>query len=70
MIDHAALKDRVVELGGDPDCLHCRLGTLVKFVPPLVVAGKVYVPTYDNALNVYGLLPSNQNAQTNRPTKP
>jgi outer membrane protein assembly factor BamB len=33
-----------------------RLGTLVKFVPPLVVAGKVYVPNYDNAINVYGLL--------------
>lgn len=33
-----------------------RLGTLMKFVPPLVVAGKVYVPNYDNAVNVYGLL--------------
>ena len=33
-----------------------RMGTLVKFVPPLVVAGKVYVPNYDNAVNVYGLL--------------
>ena len=33
-----------------------RPGTLVKFVPPLVVAGKVYVPDYDNAVNVYGLL--------------
>jgi hypothetical protein len=30
------------------------LGTLVKFVPPLVADGKVYVPTYDNAINVYG----------------
>ncbi|HKE25359.1 MAG TPA: hypothetical protein VKB88_23535 [Bryobacteraceae bacterium] len=37
-----------------------RLGTLVKFVPPLVVAGKVYVPNYDNSVNVYGLLPSQQ----------
>lgn len=35
-----------------------RLGTLVKFVPPLVVAGKVYIPNYDNGVNVYGLLPS------------
>jgi outer membrane protein assembly factor BamB len=34
-----------------------RLGTLVKFVPPLVVAGKVYAPNYDNAVVVYGLLP-------------
>jgi hypothetical protein len=33
-----------------------RLGTLVKFVPPLVVNGKVYVPNYDNAVNVYGIL--------------
>ena len=34
-----------------------RLGTLVKFVPPLVVAGKVYVPNYDDGVNVYGVLP-------------
>ena len=34
-----------------------RLGTLVKFVPPTVIAGRVYVPNYDNAVNVYGLLP-------------
>ena len=34
-----------------------RLGTLVKFVPPLVVKGRVYVPNYDDAVNVYGLLP-------------
>ena len=33
-----------------------RLGTLVKFVPPVVAAGKVYVPNYDNAVVVYGLL--------------
>ena len=33
-----------------------RLGTLVKFVPPTVIAGRVYVPNYDNAVNVYGLL--------------
>jgi outer membrane protein assembly factor BamB len=33
-----------------------RLGTLVKFTPPVVVAGKVYIPNYDNAVNVYGLL--------------
>jgi hypothetical protein len=33
-----------------------RLGTLVKFVPPLVVAGKVYVPNYDNSVSVYGIL--------------
>lgn len=33
-----------------------RLGTLVKFVPPLVVKGRVYIPNYDDAVNVYGLL--------------
>lgn len=33
-----------------------RLGTLMKFVPPLVVGGKIYVPNYDDAVNVYGLL--------------
>jgi outer membrane protein assembly factor BamB len=33
-----------------------RLGTLEKFVPPLVVNGRVYVPNYDNAVNVYGIL--------------
>ena len=35
-----------------------RLGTLVKFVPPLVADGKAYIPNYDNAVNVYGLLKS------------
>jgi outer membrane protein assembly factor BamB len=35
-----------------------RLGTLVKFVPPVVVDGKVFAVTYDNAVNVYGLLPA------------
>ena len=33
-----------------------RLGTLVKFVPPVVAGGKVYAVTYDNAVHVYGLL--------------
>ena len=37
-----------------------RLGTLVKFVPPTVVAGKVYAPNYDDAVNVYGLLHSGE----------
>lgn len=37
-----------------------RLGTLVKFVPPVVVNGKVYAVTYDNAIRVYGLLPPNE----------
>ena len=31
-----------------------RLGTLVKFVPPVVAAGRVYAVTYDNAVMVYG----------------
>jgi hypothetical protein len=35
-----------------------RLGTLLKFVPPVVANGKVFATTYDNALAVYGVLPS------------
>jgi outer membrane protein assembly factor BamB len=35
-----------------------RLGTLVKFVPPTVAAGKVYAATYDNSVMVYGELSS------------
>ncbi len=33
-----------------------RVGTLMKFVPPLVVGGRVYMPSHDNAVPVYGLL--------------
>jgi len=33
------------------------VGTMIKFVPPLVANGKVYMPTHDNAVAVYGLLP-------------
>ncbi len=29
----------------------------VKFLPALVVNGRVYVPNYDDGVNVYGLLP-------------
>jgi hypothetical protein len=32
-----------------------RLGTLVKFVPPTVVNGKVYAATYDGQVQVYGV---------------
>jgi hypothetical protein len=35
-----------------------RLGTLVKFVPPVVANGKVFAATYDNQLAVYGVLPT------------
>jgi hypothetical protein len=35
-----------------------RLGTLVKFVPPVIANGKVFAATHDNALAVYGLLPN------------
>jgi hypothetical protein len=34
-----------------------RAGTLIKFVPPVVANGRVYLPTHDNAVAVYGLLP-------------
>ena len=33
-----------------------RLGTLVKFVAPVVGNGRVYVPNYDNAVVVYGVV--------------
>ena len=32
-------------------------GSWAKFSPPIVANGKVYLPTFDNILNVYGLLP-------------
>jgi len=35
-----------------------RLGTLSKFAPAVVAAGRVYAPNQDNAVNVYGLLPA------------
>jgi hypothetical protein len=34
-----------------------RVGTLIKFVPPVVANGKVYMANHDNAVAVYGLLP-------------
>ena len=34
-----------------------RVGTLMKFVPPVVVNGKVYIPNHDGAVAVYGRLP-------------
>ncbi len=33
-----------------------RLGTLMKFVPPVVARGRVYLPNHDGAVHVYGLL--------------
>jgi hypothetical protein len=33
------------------------VGNLAKFVPPTVANGKVYLATFSNRLNVYGLLP-------------
>jgi hypothetical protein len=35
-----------------------RVGTLIKFVPPVVANGKVYMPSQNNAVAVYGLLPA------------
>jgi hypothetical protein len=34
-----------------------RAGTLMKFLPPVVVNGRVFLPNHDNAVAVYGLLP-------------
>ena len=36
------------------------LGRFAKFAIPTVANGRVYVPTFSNALVIYGLLPSNQ----------
>jgi len=33
------------------------VGTLIKFVPPLVANGRVYMPSHDDRVHVYGLLP-------------
>lgn len=53
----------------DQDSSRDQLGTLVKFVPPVVANGKVYAATYDNAVRVYGLLPSDaQRAASPSPT--
>ena len=32
-------------------------GSWAKWVPPTIANGKVYLATFDNILNVYGLLP-------------
>ncbi|GGP18931.1 beta strand repeat-containing protein [Silvimonas iriomotensis] len=32
------------------------MGSWAKWVPPIVVSGKVYLPTFDNTVHVYGLL--------------
>ena len=34
-----------------------RVGMLMKFVPPLVVNGRVYMPSHDNSIAVYGANP-------------
>lgn len=36
------------------------LGTMAKFVSPTVVSGQVFVPTNNNILQVYGIIPSTQ----------
>jgi hypothetical protein len=35
-----------------------RVGTLMKFVPPVVVNGRVYLPNHNGAVAVYGLFPT------------
>jgi hypothetical protein len=42
----------------DQNAARDRVGTLMKFVPPVVVNGRVYLPSHDNAVHVYGLLSS------------
>ncbi len=43
------------------------VGNLAKFVPPTVANGKVYLATFSNRLNVYGLLPRPQIALARSP---
>jgi uncharacterized protein (TIGR03437 family) len=38
------------------------MGAIVKFVNPTVANGRVFAPSFDNAINVYGLLSQNSNA--------
>jgi hypothetical protein len=40
----------------DQNATRDRVGTLMKFVPPVVANGRVYLPSQDNAVHVYGLL--------------
>ena len=40
----------------DQNAARDRVGKLMKFVPPVVVNGRVYLPNQDNAVAVYGLL--------------
>ena len=54
---HAFNAETLEELwSSEGDAKRDRMGTLVKFVPPLIVDGRVYVVSYDNAVNIYGLL--------------
>jgi hypothetical protein len=48
------------------------VGLFAKFVPPTVANGKVYLATFSNRLNVYGLLASQQaaNQQVLKPGQP
>ncbi len=41
------------------------LGNYAKMSPPTIANGRVYVPTFTNTLNVYGLLASNTRCVTN-----
>jgi hypothetical protein len=45
-----------------------RVGTFIKFVPPVVANGKVYMATQDKGVAVYGLLPQDFNVSVSTPT--
>jgi len=56
---HAFNAETLQELwNSETNAARDRLGTLVKFVPPLVEDGKVFIPNSDNAVNVYGMMPN------------
>ena len=41
----------------DQNAVRDQVGTLMKFVPPVVANGRVYLPNHDNQVAAYGLLP-------------
>ena len=56
--------DLTTELWNSDRVAADNLGRFAKFVAPTVVNGRVYVPTFSNALIIYGLLPGGEPVTT------
>jgi len=56
--------DLSIELWNSDMAATDSLGRFAKFVAPAVVNGRVYVPTFSNALVIYGQLPDGQPVET------